>query len=105
MGIYRISIEKARLSRTTASDAVAVLDALDVPTATVTGHSMGGFVALVLADRHPERVDRLLSNDGYRVFAIGFAHEEGGKLMQAQQVGDAMAIIKAEPGVSTVEEN
>jgi pimeloyl-ACP methyl ester carboxylesterase len=47
-----------------AADAVAVLDALDVATATVVGHSMGGFVALVLADRHPERVDRLLLVDG-----------------------------------------
>lgn len=44
-----------------------------------------------------------LSNAGYRVFAIGFAHKEGDNLMQAQQVGDAIAIIKARLGVSTVD--
>ncbi|BCJ37301.1 hypothetical protein Athai_48040 [Actinocatenispora thailandica] len=49
---------------THADDAVAVLDALGVGSATVAGHSMGGFVALVLADRHPERVDRLVLVDG-----------------------------------------
>ncbi|WP_212804574.1 esterase/lipase family protein [Actinocatenispora sera] len=44
-----------------------------------------------------------LSNAGYRVFAIGFAHKEGDNLMQAQQVGDAIAVIKAKLGVSTVD--
>jgi hypothetical protein len=44
-----------------------------------------------------------LSNAGYRVFAIGFAHKEGDNLMQAQEVGDAIAIIKARLGVSTVD--
>ncbi|BCJ37302.1 hypothetical protein Athai_48050 [Actinocatenispora thailandica] len=44
-----------------------------------------------------------LSNAGYRVFAVGFAHKEGDNLMQAQQVGDAIAIIKAKLGVSTVD--
>ncbi|MEU6788593.1 hypothetical protein ABZ912_56210 [Nonomuraea angiospora] len=44
-----------------------------------------------------------LSNAGYRVFAIGFAHKEGDNLMQAQEVGDAIAIIKAKLGVSAVD--
>lgn len=47
-----------------ADDCVAALDALGHPEAIVAGHSMGGFVALVLADRHPERVRRLLLVDG-----------------------------------------
>src|SRR5690606_21032792 len=47
-----------------AADCAAVLDALEVPTAVVAGHSMGGFVAVVLADRHPERVRRLVLVDG-----------------------------------------
>jgi hypothetical protein len=44
-----------------------------------------------------------LSNAGYRVFAIGFAHKEGDNLMQAQEVGDAIAIIKAKLGVPAVD--
>lgn len=47
-----------------ADDLAAVLDALNVDAATVVGHSMGAFVAVVLADRHPERVARLVLVDG-----------------------------------------
>jgi pimeloyl-ACP methyl ester carboxylesterase len=47
-----------------ARDLVAVLDALGVEKTTVVGHSMGAFVALVLGDMHPERVDRLVLVDG-----------------------------------------
>jgi hypothetical protein len=44
-----------------------------------------------------------LSSRGYRVFAIGFAHKQGDNLMQAQQVGDAIAIIKSRLGVPSVD--
>ncbi len=48
-----------------AADCVAALDALGatgpVP---VTGHSMGGYVSVVLADRYPDRVSRLVLVDG-----------------------------------------
>ncbi|MBZ4486047.1 alpha/beta fold hydrolase [Microbacterium sp. cx-55] len=47
-----------------ADDLVAVLDALGVEQALVVGHSMGAFVAVVLAHRHPARVARLLLVDG-----------------------------------------
>jgi lipase len=47
-----------------AADCVAVLDALGVPDAVVVGHSMGGFVALTLADAYPQRVRRLVLVDG-----------------------------------------
>jgi len=47
-----------------AQDCVAVLDALGVDRARVAGHSMGGFVAAVLAHRHPDRVARLVLVDG-----------------------------------------
>lgn len=43
-----------------ADDAVAVLDALEVPRAHVFGASLGGLVAAELAARHPDRVDRLV---------------------------------------------
>lgn len=47
-----------------ADDLAAVLDLLDVPQALVVGHSMGAFVSLVFADRHPDRVSRLVLVDG-----------------------------------------
>ncbi len=47
-----------------AADCLAVLDALEVDRALVVGHSMGAFVASVLAHRHPERVARLVLVDG-----------------------------------------
>lgn len=47
-----------------ARDMVAVLDAFEVSAVPVIGHSMGGFVAVVLAHLHPERVQRLLLIDG-----------------------------------------
>lgn len=47
-----------------ADDLVAVLDALGVERVVAVGHSMGAFVALVLGDRHPERVSRVVLVDG-----------------------------------------
>jgi len=47
-----------------ADDVAAVLEALGVEQAVVVGHSMGGFVSIVLADRHPERVRSLVLVDG-----------------------------------------
>jgi pimeloyl-ACP methyl ester carboxylesterase len=53
-----------------ADDLAAVLDALGVERALVVGHSMGAFVAVVLADRHPDRVSRLLLVDGGLPLAV-----------------------------------
>jgi pimeloyl-ACP methyl ester carboxylesterase len=47
-----------------AADCLAVLDALGIERTTVVSHSMGGFVASVLAHRHPDRVSRLVLVDG-----------------------------------------
>jgi pimeloyl-ACP methyl ester carboxylesterase len=47
-----------------AEDCLAVLDALGIEAATVVGHSMGGFVAAVLAHRHPSRVRDVVLVDG-----------------------------------------
>ncbi|MDL9980135.1 alpha/beta fold hydrolase [Microbacterium sp. ASV49] len=47
-----------------ADDLAAVLAAVGVDRTLVVGHSMGGFVALVFAQRHPERVSELVLVDG-----------------------------------------
>lgn len=47
-----------------ARDLTAVLAALDVDRAVVAGHSMGAFVALVLGDRAPDSVSRVVLVDG-----------------------------------------
>jgi pimeloyl-ACP methyl ester carboxylesterase len=43
-----------------ADDAIALLDALEVPRATLVGHSFGTFVARCAALAHPERVAKLV---------------------------------------------
>lgn len=47
-----------------ADDLARLLDATGIDRAVVVGHSMGGFVALVLAHRFPDRVERLVLVDG-----------------------------------------
>jgi len=54
-----------------ADDLVAVLDHAGVQRATIVGHSMGGFVAVVTAHRHPERVERLVLVDGGLPLELG----------------------------------
>lgn len=47
-----------------AADLAALLDAVGSERVVVVGHSMGAFVAVVFAHRHPERVARLVLVDG-----------------------------------------
>lgn len=47
-----------------ADDLAATLDALGIDRILVVGHSMGAFVALAFAHRHPDRVTRLVLVDG-----------------------------------------
>jgi lipase len=49
---------------THAEDLVAVLDHVGLQRATLVGHSMGAFVSVITAHRHPERVERLVLVDG-----------------------------------------
>lgn len=52
VGLYRIG--------DIVGDAIAVLDALEIPRAHVVGASFGALVAAELAAKHPQRVDRLV---------------------------------------------
>ena len=45
------------------ADAIALMDALSVPRAHFAGLSMGGAIALGLAQRHPDRLDRVIVCD------------------------------------------
>lgn len=49
---------------THADDCAAVLDHFSVSQTVAVGHSMGAFVSVVLADRHPTRVTSLVLIDG-----------------------------------------
>lgn len=44
-----------------------------------------------------------LANDGFRVFAINFAHKQGDNYMQAQLIEDAIQVIRSKLGVSQVD--
>lgn len=44
-------------------DVLGLLDALDLATVDLVGHSLGGLVALLLAQHAPDRVDRLVLED------------------------------------------
>jgi pimeloyl-ACP methyl ester carboxylesterase len=44
-----------------------------------------------------------LSNDGFRVFAVNFAHKQGDNYMQAQIVADAIQVITSKLGVPQVD--
>ncbi len=57
-------VQGAAGMRAHAEDLVAVLDAFGCDSVPVIGHSMGGFVAVVLSHVAPERVERLVLVDG-----------------------------------------
>jgi pimeloyl-ACP methyl ester carboxylesterase len=86
------------------ADAVAVLDGLDIGQAHVVGLSMGGFTALHLALRHPERIrSAVVAGAGYgaeperadafraesMLTAAAFANEGAAKVAERYAVGPA----------------
>ena len=77
------------------ADAVAVLDALDVQRAHVVGLSMGGFAALHLGLRHPDRVRSLVAA------ACGYGAQPEGRERFAAEM-DVVADAFARDGTATV---
>ena len=59
------------------ADLLALMDALQIPQATLAGYDWGGRAACILAALHPERVRGLVSGNGYNIQNIAAA-------MQAQ---------------------
>lgn len=66
-----------------ADDIVSVLDDLGLDRVPLVGHSMGAFVALVTAHRHPDRVTSLLLVDGGLPLDLpdGYSLESVGELL------------------------
>jgi pimeloyl-ACP methyl ester carboxylesterase len=89
------------------SDAVGVLDALDIDTATFVGHDWGSIVVWSAALMHPERVERVVSfNVPYRGWCSGFPHtdfirdhlaDRFGYVLGFQEPGVAEAAFGADP--------
>ena len=73
-------------------DVVAILDALDIGTALLAGHSMGAYVAAGVAADHPTRVSDLILIDG----ALPLPVKEGTDPQEVleQLVGPAVARLR-----------
>jgi lipase len=79
---------------THAADLVAVLDHAGVQRATIVGHSMGGFVAVVTAHRHPQRVERLVLVDGGVPLDLGPLADRPVEQIVAAVIGPALQRLR-----------
>lgn len=75
-------------------DLAAVLDHVGVDRAVVMGHSMGGFAAVVLAHRHPERVEHLVLVDGGIPLDLGALADMPTDQLIAAMIGPALERLR-----------
>lgn len=73
-----------------ADDLVATLDHLGVDSAVFAGHSMGAFVVAMAADRHPERVERLVLVDGGVPFELNLPPDADVEAVVQSVIGPAL---------------
>lgn len=73
-----------------ADDLVAVLDHFEQSSAVVIGHSMGAFVAATAAERHPDRVERLVLVDGGLPFAMELPPDADVEAVVQSVIGPAL---------------
>jgi esterase len=78
------------------NDVVSWLDAQGLTAATLTGHSMGGKVAMLLACRHPSRVKRLVVVDIAPKDYYWPAHRDRFAAMNELNLGDLRSRAEAE---------
>lgn len=71
-------------------DVIAVLDHLGVSSAPLLGHSMGGFVVAAAAERHPERVERLVLVDGGYPFPLAIPDDADVEAVVQSVIGPAL---------------
>lgn len=79
-----------------ADDVLAWLDAQGIARATLMGHSMGGKTAMLLACRHPERVERLIIVDIAPKDYFWPAHRAEFAAMNELNLGDLRSRAEAE---------
>jgi pimeloyl-ACP methyl ester carboxylesterase len=77
-----------------ADDLTAVLDHLEIERAVVMGHSMGGFAAVVLADRQPQRVQHLVLVDGGLPLDLGPLADLPTDQVLAAMIGPALERLR-----------
>lgn len=77
-----------------ADDIVALLDHVGAERATIVGHSMGGFVAVLAAHRHPERVQRLVLVDGGLPLDLGPLADQPVDTILAAVIGPALERLR-----------
>ncbi len=68
------------------------LDALDIPSATLCGHSFGGAIAMFFGTRYPERVDRVV------LVSAGGLGREVHPLLRAAALRVAPAVLRVATG-------
>jgi lipase len=76
--------------RAHADDLVAILDHLGIDDVLLLGHSMGGFVAVVAAHRHPARIRRLILVDGGLPLDLGPLNDLSGDEIVQAVIGPAL---------------
>ncbi|MEM8924612.1 MAG: alpha/beta fold hydrolase [Actinomycetota bacterium] len=71
-------------------DVIAVLDHLGLRSAPLLGHSMGGFVVAAAAERHPDRVERLVLVDGGYPFPLELPDDADVEAVVQSVIGPAL---------------
>ncbi len=73
-----------------ADDLIAILDHLGLDSAPLVGHSMGGFVVALAAERHPSRVERLVLVDGGLPFPLDLPADADVEAVVHSVIGPAL---------------
>ena len=73
-----------------ADDVAVVVDHLGSQSVTVVGHSMGGFVAAATAERHTDRVERLVLVDGGLPFPLDISPDADVEAVVQSVIGPAL---------------
>ncbi len=90
-----------------ADDLAHLMDKLNISKAIVLGHSMGGKTAMVFADRHPDRIEKLIVVDiapkaykaGHTLYFKAFNSIDFSKFTRRKEADEALAEIEENSAV------